>query len=56
MYREKGLWKYYIIIFLTVLFLLGYAAFYIWTLIEYGGKPASEIPGWVWWFWLGGEK
>lgn len=32
--------------------LIGSIAFVVYTLVAYGGKPASEIPGWVWWLWF----
>ena len=38
-------------------FVLALIGIEIYTMIRYGGKPASEIPGWVWWFWFrGGSK
>lgn len=38
-----------------ILFLLSLVGVEIYTWIAYAGKPSSEIPGWVWWFWFSGN-
>lgn len=37
---------------ILAIILIGCITFFIYTLIVYGGKSASEIPGWVWWLWF----
>ena len=43
----------YILCGLVVLFLIGLN---IYAFIEYGNKPMSEVPAWIWWLWFGGKN
>ena len=37
---------------ICVAIVIGLIAVEIYVYVKYGNKPADEIPGWVWSFWL----
>ena len=49
-------WLLIIPIMIVIIILFAFLGLEVYTWIEYGGKPASEIPGWVWWLWFSGNN